>query len=57
MPEAVLAVFGGWVLAGIIAGTLIVTVRSLLKNRQMRLDEQQATVRIARRRPAGTTGE
>jgi hypothetical protein len=57
MPEVVLAIFGGWVLASMIAGALFVTVRSWLENRRMRSTSREAQVQIARRRPAGTTGE
>ena len=57
MPETALAVFGGWVLASLIAGTLIVTVRSWLKNRRMRSESQQTEVRIMNTRPAGRNRE
>jgi hypothetical protein len=57
MPETALAIFGGWVLASLIAGTLIVTVRSWLKNRQVRSEDQQAEVRILNTRPAGRNRE
>ena len=53
MLQTALAIFGGWVLASLIAGTLIVTVRSWLKNRQVRSASQEAPVQIVRRRPAG----
>jgi hypothetical protein len=59
MPEVVLAIFGGWVLASIIAGALFVTVRSWLERRQKRSTSQEADppVRVTSRRPAGTTVE
>jgi hypothetical protein len=57
MPETALAIFGGWVLASLIAGTLVVTVRSWLKNRQVRSEGQQADVRIMNTRPAGRNRE
>jgi hypothetical protein len=57
MPEAVLAIFGGWMLASIIAGALFVTVKSRLKNRPARSVGQQAPVQIVTRGPAGTAGE
>jgi hypothetical protein len=59
MPEVALAIFGGWVLASMVAGALFVTVRSWLGRREMRLmsQEPEPPVRITRRRPAGTTGD
>jgi hypothetical protein len=59
MPEVVLAIFGGWVLASMVAGALFVTVRSWLERREPRprSQEPEAPVRITRRRPARTTGE
>jgi hypothetical protein len=59
MPEVVLAIFGGWVLASLIAGALFVTVRSWLERRETRSrsQEPEPSVRITRRRPAGTTGD
>jgi hypothetical protein len=56
MPEAALAIFGGWVLASMVAGTLIVTVRSWLKNRRMRSESHQAQVQTVTGAPAATTG-
>jgi hypothetical protein len=55
MPEAVFAIFGGWVLASLIAGALIVTVRSWLTNRRGRSASQQAQVQIVRRRSPART--
>lgn len=59
MPEVVLAIFGGWVVASMVAGALFVTVRSWLDRREKGATSQEAepAVRITRRRPAGTTGE
>jgi hypothetical protein len=57
MPETALAIFGGWVLASLIAGTLLVTVRSWLKNRQVRSEGQQAEVQMMDTRPAGRNRE
>jgi hypothetical protein len=57
MPEAALAVFGGWVLASLIAGSLIVTVRSWLKSRQVRSQGQQAEMQMIDTRPAGRNRE
>jgi hypothetical protein len=57
MPEAVLEIFGGWVLASMIAATLIIAVRSWLKNRRVRSSSQQAQVQVVRTAPAGTAGE
>jgi hypothetical protein len=57
MSKDVLAIFGAWVLVSLIAGTLIVTVRSWLKSRRLRSASQQAPVQIVPRRPAGRTRE
>jgi hypothetical protein len=57
MPEAALAVFGGWVLTSLIAGSLLVTVRSWLKNRRGRATVSPAQLRILRRPPAERTRE
>jgi hypothetical protein len=57
MPETALAIFGGWVLASLIAGTLIVTVRSWLKHHQLRSEGQQVEVQMMDTRPAGRNRE
>jgi hypothetical protein len=57
MPEVVLAIFGGWVLASVVAGALFITVRSWLDRRGKRPTSPEASVRITRRQPAGTTSE
>jgi hypothetical protein len=55
MPEVALAIFGGWVLASMIAGALFVTVRLWLERCRKRPTSQEAGVHIARTRPARRT--
>jgi hypothetical protein len=57
MPEAALAVFGGWVLTSLLAGSLLVTVRSWLKNRRGRTTVSPAQLRLLSRPPAERTRE
>jgi hypothetical protein len=57
MPEVVLAIFGGWVLASMIAGALFVTVRSWLENRRMRSTSQEAQIQAMGRRPTAGNRE
>jgi hypothetical protein len=57
MPEVVLAVFGGWVLASLIAGALFVTVRSWLENRRMRSTSPEAQIQAMGWRPTAGNRE